>query len=101
MAEPRRETIGTNKEILVLLFGFFGQQKKPVTRIVQTIDEARGGPVCMSAPADRHKPFFDFDGHSLVKDETFALPMLVSELLLIGHDSAVQLIDRFESVGAE
>ena len=72
-----------------------------MTRIVQTIDEPAGRPPRMRAAPNLHEPFFHPDGHPLIEDETFPLPVFVSELLLVGCDSAVKLEDVLESFAPE
>ena len=72
-----------------------------MTGIVQTIDEAASRPIGMSAAPHLNQPFFDPGRHPLIEDKTFALPMLVTELLLVGHDSPAQLINIRKSARAE
>ena len=72
-----------------------------MTGIVQAVHEAARGPAGMRASADRHEAFVHAHRHALIEDETFTLPVLVSELLLIGNDPAVQLVDILEPVAAQ
>ena len=85
----------------VLRFGFRRQDEKLVTRIVQAIDEPAGRSPAMRATANLHEPFFHPYGHPLIEDETFSLPVLVSKLLLVGRDPAVELEDVLESFAPE
>ena len=68
-----------------------------MTRIMQTIDEARGRSVGVGATAYRDETLLHFDGHALIEDETFALPVVISEFLLVGGNSAVKLEDAVET----
>ena len=45
--------------------------------------------------------FWTGDGHALIEDETFALPVFGSDLAVIVHDAAVQLVDVFEAMVTE
>ena len=72
-----------------------------MTGIVQAIDEPARRSPGMGAPPDLHQPFFHAHRHSLIENETFALPVFVSEFLLIGGDPAVKLKDAVESFPLE
>ena len=72
-----------------------------MTRIVQAIDEPAGRSPGMRAAANLHEPFFHPDSHSLIEDETLSLPVFVSELLLVGRDSTMQLKNILESLAPE
>ena len=82
----------------VLRFCFRRQNEEFVTGIVQAIDEPAGGAAGVRASTDLDQTFFDSHGHPLIEDETFSLPMFVSEFLLIGGDPAVKLKDTPETL---
>jgi len=81
--------------------GFLRQNEKLVTRIVQAIHESAGGAIGVRATADLHEPVVNSHRHALIEDETFALPVLIPELLLVCHDAAVQLENILEPAAAQ
>jgi hypothetical protein len=92
------ETFRTKQMIPIFRFCCRRQNEEFVTGIVQTIDEPAGGAAGMRASADLDQTFFHPHGHPLIENETFPLPMFVSELLLVGRNSPVKLKDLFESL---
>ena len=72
-----------------------------MTGIVQAVDESAGRPGRVSATTDLHEIFFHSHRHPLIEDETFSLPMFVSELLLVSRDPAVKLKDFLESLAPQ
>src|SRR4051812_42826967 len=87
------ETLWAEAMVLVLGFCLFGQNEELVTRIVQTIDEPAGWSARVGAAPDLHQPFLHPHRHPLIEDKTFALPVLVTELLLVGGNPPVKLKD--------
>jgi hypothetical protein len=87
------EAVGAEPVIVIVRFGFVGQEVEFVTRVVQAIDEPARRSPCMCAPPDLHQAILHAHGHSLIENETFALPVFVSEFLLIGGDPAMKLKD--------
>ena len=97
----RAEAFRAKKEITIFPLGFFGEKEKLVTRIVQAIHEAAGRPAGVRAFADLHQAFFHAHRHPLIEDETFPLPVLVPEFLLVGENPAVQLKDVLKTFAAQ
>ena len=65
---------------------------------MEAVDETAGRTTGMRAAANLDQTFFHSHGHPLIEDKAFALPMLISKLLLVGRDPAMKLEDVFESL---
>ncbi len=83
------EAFWTQPVVWILSLCFDRKDEELVTGIVQAIHEPACGAICMSAPTDLHETVLDAHRHTLIEDETLALPMLVSELFLISDDAAM------------
>jgi hypothetical protein len=79
--------------ITVLGLGVVGQHEELVTGVVQTIDEPARWSSRVRATPDLHQSFLHPHRHPLIEDKTFALPVLVTELLLVRGDPAMKLKD--------
>ena len=99
--QPAGEALGTQAGVGVFLFRLFRQQKKHMTRIVETIDEAVRLAASVRALSDRLQRLIHAHGHALIEDKAFAQPVLVPELLLVSHDPAVQLEYVLKSFASE
>lgn len=72
-----------------------------MARVMQAIGKSTRRLARMRAAANLHETVVDPNGHALVEDEAFAQPMLVSELLLVTDNPAVELKDIFKASRAE